>query len=686
MPEDRLQSTFTDALTGTLPPLELMDLQYLSALQQISEWLAGSTIKIPSIGIIRSRIALGELLQPFKHLTGKYEDGLFVEYFRGRESELSMLRAYAGVAPPRGALEHVNRFFQEYVESILNWDTKPPLLLYGLGGTGKSTLLAKFLLDHAEAHEMDKFPFVYLDFDRQILDALQPETLLIEAARQLSIQYDGIGGAGNIFLGFYNTWKDRAVSSSIDANFSTISLTGTTTTTTIRENRGQIIHEFVDLLQDFSNISKRPFLMVIDTFEEVQYRGQDCVEDLYDYLLSLQKAYPLLRLVVSGRSPVSAIKVQAIELLELDKNAATGYLAKNGITKKRTVDSIISMVGGNPLSLKLAVEIVNKIGEEELSNIKVAGTTFGIFKKRFPHMQVQAILYKRILGHIHNKQVKKLAHPGLILRLLNADLIYQVLNEPCDLNLTSFEKADGLFEEMKKEVSLVTSVDNRTIRHRPDIRKVMLTLINKDQPKLVKLIHKRAISYYERQSDHLSRAEEIYHRLSLNESHEVLDERWIAGLEQYLAGIIDELPSRAQAYLAGRTDFPVEDTIIWDKENFEVSQKRIIRKAVNLLNAGQADKVLNMFSSVKENVDKSGVMVLIKARAQLQLYDTKAALTTINEALASLNLSRLDLTIANELVRIRSEIEKGNYDKDVSKPPDDQQQFPDSEDFSFSLK
>ena len=64
----------------------------------------------------------------------------------------------------------------------------PPLVIHGPGGMGKSTLLAKFLLDSVHGHTAG-FPFAYIDFERPTLSIHEPVTLIAEAARQLGIQY-----------------------------------------------------------------------------------------------------------------------------------------------------------------------------------------------------------------------------------------------------------------------------------------------------------------------------------------------------------------------------------------------------------------------------------------------------------------------------------------------------------------
>src|SRR5262249_23886237 len=123
-------------------------------------------------------------------------------HFRGRVAEQQILRDYVGVLPPGSVFEGWKR----RIRKILSFHEKPPQLIHGPGGIGKSTLVAKFILDHAELDEAARFPFVYLDFDRPGLRAERPETLLFEAVRQLAVQYPGSADLLNETL---DRWRER---------------------------------------------------------------------------------------------------------------------------------------------------------------------------------------------------------------------------------------------------------------------------------------------------------------------------------------------------------------------------------------------------------------------------------------------------------------------------------------------
>jgi len=62
-------------------------------------------------------------------------------------------------------------------------------MITGIGGAGKSTLVAKFILDQLEHNSQKKLPFVYFDFDKPGLSVSNPLELAIDALQQLSVQF-----------------------------------------------------------------------------------------------------------------------------------------------------------------------------------------------------------------------------------------------------------------------------------------------------------------------------------------------------------------------------------------------------------------------------------------------------------------------------------------------------------------
>jgi len=555
-----------------------------------------------------------------------------------------------------------------------------------MGGVGKSALLARFILDHVEAQKKDRFPFVYLDFDRPNLSALEPETLLIEAARQLSIQYRDIPEISIKFSNFYNQWGQSYDTLIEEGSSGQISLNSERKIKSKTKNKGALQSDFLILIKELASNENKPFLMVLDTFEEVQFKGTEFVYAVLEFVENLRRNFPKIRIVISGRSPVDKKRTTELELGNLDTEAACGFVSGIGITDPATAKIIAEKIGGNPLSLKLATDLVKQYGVEEIKVIKTTKTVKLFFSKNLPEIEVQGILYKRILEHIRNEEVKKLAHPGMVLRKITPALILEVLREPCDLkNINTMADAELLFREIGKEVALVTKTEALALKHRPDVRKVMLRLImQSDKKELALKIHQSAVAYYSKQTGTMNKVEEFYHRLALGESPRNLEKSWIDGMEDYLASSCDELPEKAQAYIMAKAGIESVNLSVWNFADIEDQIRHKAKKAANLLNTGKAEEALKLIKDIKTGQNQ--VITLIMVRALRQLGRFAEAAEESRQALNSFYADEMQPAITNELQRYTLEeinqtdipppmdhgslpnAEEGNYYDDNSAP------------------
>jgi len=630
-----LQQMLTAVLTGKLPPLAALQPEQLRGLRQVEDWLSGiGSMELPGMKEIDRHLEMMEMLLPFKHLTGSYRGGSFKEFFRGRQSELARLRKYVGVAPPQGAYEKISRVVSHYLEAVTSLKKKPPLLITGMGGAGKSTLLAKFILSHAEAHEEERFPFVYIDFDRPNISAMEPETLLVEAARQLAVQYADEQAFCKAAREFYTTWNKENLLLEDTAYSETFRVKSFRTTQQQHKTRQSIQTAFIELFSLFPKSKRRPFLLVLDTFEEVQYKGEVYIAQLYHFMEQLQSQYPLLRTVVAGRAPVTQFKTEQLELSNLDQEAAKSFLEHACNTDAATAQVIVSKVGGNPLTLKLAAEFVNAEGVSALADPSLKKAPYHGYGKKLSEIERQGILYRRILDHIHNPKVLKLANPGLVLRYITPRLIQEVLNKPCGLEIDSAYAAEELFEETAREVSLVTRIAANTLQHRADIRKVMLRLMIQDDPAQVARINTLAVKFYQKETSLAAKAEEFYHRLCLDQPARELDKHWADGMQQFLAGITDELPLRAQTYLVARTGNGHLDNDVWALAEDEVKKRWATRRAGDLLNAGLAPEAFQLISNALSLFSGNiGILPVLLVRSLVELKRNKEAVTEIRSIL-----------------------------------------------------
>jgi hypothetical protein len=165
-------------------------------------------------------------------------------------------------------------------------------------------------------------------------------------------------------------------------------------------------------------------------------------------------------------------------------------------------------------------------------------------------------VYRAILSHIHDADVRKLAFGAVFVRRLTADVIRYVLAGPCGVNVPDASDAQRLFDSFSYEVWLVSEDADGSLKFRPEMRRHLLPFLVPERPNAAINIHSAAISYYEGYDDVVSRAEELYHRLCLGDSPAVLDQRWQRGVENHLASSLEELPAESQAYLASRLNRP----------------------------------------------------------------------------------------------------------------------------------
>jgi hypothetical protein len=519
-----LQADFERYLLGNPLPVEDQSPKQLERTLQIALWLQGLLETLPRTEEVRERADYFSLLAPFEDLAGD-------KIFRGRRAELDELRSFVGVVEPDALLKRLSA-------KVMRWiDPKPApaLSLSGPGGIGKSALIARFMLEHTRLPLEARLPFAYLDFERPVLSISQPLSLIAEMIRQLDLQF----AHENYFRKLRNySIKMMDGESSIE--------------------REQKPGPAISLAADLTGILRvqlgpRPFIIILDTFEEVQYRGERLAFPFWELLSEMQERFPFLRVVISGRAPVTSLTLIGqepvqLQLGELDQDAAAAFVQGYGIDKSLAT-ILVKQVGGVPLSLKLAATAAGEEGEADSRGIKnLAG------KSRFWFSTsdeiIQGTLYSRILGHIHDPVLERLAHPGLVLRRISPEVILEVLNKPCQLGISTIDEAIELFDKLRQETALVASDTlDGTLVHRSDLRRTMLKLLVEKAPAQADEIHRTAVDWYSKQSGWRAKAEELYHRLQLGDLR--LDRFYEdPEVRSSLQASITEFSTSAQVFLA----------------------------------------------------------------------------------------------------------------------------------------
>ncbi len=608
--QDEQQKLYEQVLRNKMINIDGMSRIKLVDLSLIIEWVKDILPEIEETSRrIKRAIPLADLLAPLHRLA---------DVFVGRRTELKGLEQYIGVVPSTTSrIKAATRFITELFIDI---EKNPPFLIYGPGGVGKSTLLAKFILDNTTNNDKEPLPFAYLDIDKAVIDVEWPESFVIEAARQLSTQSPE---QRDEFILLKNElermrWNYDLVEISKSHDSSRYAT----------ETFGKIVSKI-----------KTPVLLVIDTFEEAQFLGEDVVHVIWRLLAELQRVAPNLRTVVMGRTQVKEYPVRELMLTELSRDEGRELLGnelQNLDTDEKTrdiiIDEIINTAGLNPLSLQLALTIVKQQGIEKLKKIE----TKNIFYMRLREEVIQARLYGRILAQVHDNEVRKLAYPGLIVRRINPDIILSVLAGPCQLKIETWDQANDLFERLRDEGALMTQdLDNDSLVHRADVRKLMLEDLKSKVPAgTVRALHDLAIQYYNKKTDLISRAEEIYHRLSRGDDPEKIAARWIEGLEPRLRNALEELPVDARIWLSGRLGVTPEANLL-KKAGLEKWEEITARSVQRLLSNDSAAIALELMRVRSDRTPTSRLYRLeLEALRLLGLYEE--ALFTVNKALAAL--------------------------------------------------
>ncbi|MET7455815.1 ATP-binding protein [Streptomyces sp. NPDC005574] len=670
-------------LRGTAPPLSGQSFDELYTTLSVVGWfqdarLARQRLSLDGVALPRREdieYALGRarLLQPLHALTGTR--------FAGRARELAWLSDRLDDAPDGGRPSAAQR------------TPAVRVFVHGPGGVGKSTLLARFVLERTgdragrmgeavgegeaspagvpfagprpatgrlpdgafgtddtaggdvpragspappgEARPPTPMPCLYLTFDRHDLVAERPLTLVAEAVRQLTLLKPQFAHLARDLVGeLANTLTSDRLTRSEEGHLGPRAAH--------RRDELTLIDAFAALVTSVTGGTARPWVLALDAFEQVQRSGPVAVERLLDFLTLMHQAHPGLRVLAAGRAPFGSATFRSLRLDGFDPDTARSFLygeltdgAHGALpaARRRELDAITRIVGTGPLNLKLAAALVRREGTRVLDDPRLRSELL----LELGSQNVQGFLYRRILDHLDDPDLRSLASPGLVVRTLTPGVIRDVLAEPCELGLVDADRARRLFDGLRAEVTLVEAVPGRdAVVHRGDVRRVMLALVRRDRPSVVNLIHRSAVRYYARldaQGDDAveNRAEELYHRLALNQSTRTLDERWTDAAGPRLEGALDELPARAQVYLTEKLGNSATAGLR-RKADGETWERQVLRLGRAHLAADQPAEVLNLLSERRHRVERNLELTLLSMRAGLALRRPAAAFAHVERA------------------------------------------------------
>ena len=594
---DEPQQRMLDAvLAGALLNLDGLERPELDALLVISRWIGAIVPTLPSVDAVADRIARIDLLDPLKRMTKR---------FVGREEELDDLRSYVEEISAQNIVRRFAGFIGNRFGDLVG---RKALLIYGPAGVGKSTLIARFLLEHAAS----SLPFIYIDLDRPSIDPRNQFIILKEAARQLALQVPRIRPAEERFsIEIDQILRERASS---EASRSAHQL-------------GESVPAFCRLVQDALPAPRRlPF--VIDTFEEAQAIGDEALLGVTRLVLLMLTTLPRIRPIISGRVPIdrNLLGSDPVELRGFEPLQAIEFLQQllaryhHLNVDAATLDPVVKALSGTPLSLSRAAQV---IADEGADAVPKPG-----FLARLLHLTDDAELYSRVLDHLKDSQLHALAKPGLVVRRLTPAIVREVLAEPCGLAVANDAQAEDLLTRLAKTISLVQREPDGSLMHRSDVRRQMLPRLERDVGSdKIRQIDTAAARFYRDAvpTDPIPFAERLYHLLRLDEIATVnelwADKEATEAAVSRLRGAVEELRPASRRALKLRLNIPLasEERSAAGLDEWEIATERAVRA---LLTDGEFATAAKYLSERQQRL-KDSRLPLVEVEVHSGLRDWK---------------------------------------------------------------
>ncbi len=414
---------------------------------------------------------------------------------------------------------------EDELEQIVAWIAEPAterpvpvLFISGLPGTGKSTLVEKAAAEATAAERPSAV--VRLDFDRGGLDVLDRVGLTIEVSRQAAIA-----------LGEH-------AAALTQARLAAAGATSNASPDVKGESREHVPYELSGMLGEAMQRSGRPLLVILDTMEVLRGRGETHPRRLFDCLDELcDRGVAPMAVVAAGRGDAiidaGFREVERIELAGLPDEAADRLLAAREIDPALFAN-IREVAGGNPLVLRLAARAVCDAGPQALDTVKGRREV------------AAAYLYRFLLSRIDDPTLRTLAQPGLVVRRINADVIAEVLAPKLKLGRLDPNRATEIYEKLKTHHWLVEEDGPSWVRHRPDIRALLLELLYRKSPARAAAIDRAAAKWFAARLEPFAPIEAAYHELQSMRRGSAVPHLDPAVLAQLDNDTIAELPDVAQ--------------------------------------------------------------------------------------------------------------------------------------------
>ncbi|MGO7050126.1 AAA family ATPase [Rhizobium johnstonii] len=528
----------------------------------------------------------------------------------GRDDELAKLTQFATAAVPG-----------------------PAIVLSGDAGVGKSALLAAVVRN---LRSMADPPLtILIDFDRPQLTTAEPSEIMRDFSRKLTaaaisaklLDPEEVRILSTVMKNFRKQIRSRVVGN------------GDRIQSLNSEEQYRVVTSYA--FDEFQKVSPKlraeRIVLILDTFEIALAAGPHEVRRILELVDALRTRFGFqgLRAIFAGRGlhgrlsdPVYeaefalAPKKEWISLSALKPDAAQQMLANldketHRFPLETMLERAAEVTQGYPLSLKLiysSTEGMSQPRVEALLNDLNGSQDF------MNELNTQFI-QKRILGRIDEPDLKKIAMPGLLLRIISPELIRLVLSGPCKLGKVSQSRAETMYKQLQN-TWLIDRPGELFSRHRDDLRRQLVGGIIADHAAQAQALNlaaadfyttapkddEAALKFWNALSPSLRRTEEIYHRaLASADSPTVLEPSEARTIKRELGLDLELLPSPWIATIrASSEDFAA----LTEKQIGELSgglRERAIEETVNRLlksdDSEGAARVARLRDPVPEMVD-----------------------------------------------------------------------------------
>ena len=419
-------------------------------------------------------------------------------------------------------------------------DGPPVAFAWGIGGSGKSTLVAEI-----EARARSRSPplvVVYLDFDRATLNPMADGALDLAFLAQLSQAGAEPGEAGAApgeaarsarrglegSLGRQQSDRAAAASAGSSSRRSARAKTRLTKSTrsSLESAPAELRSAVAGTMEAFAE-GGSPLLLILDSVEAVEAIGLHAMRRLERWAATTGSlaGQPDTRILAAGRRP-RVSRETGIAWFEPWKGSVRDFvinplsdtdreqlLADRGLDDAETRSIAVEAIPGNPVLLRFAAETWKKeSGDREQIRADMA-------QGKVPEAAARRYLDERLVRHMQDPAARPYVVPALAVPRLTQPVIRAILLPVVDLPLprkvsttrrtrqiyNAFRGATWLTSERRSGHELLV---------RPEVRQFSLELAQHvpECTELLAKVHRAAAAWHESRKSGADRAFAFYHR------------------------------------------------------------------------------------------------------------------------------------------------------------------------------